>query len=140
MTNQSSDLLSPRLQHLHRDIKSDGQRALETFSADIAQHGSPIIEPSTNDYSLVTFLWRDDGVARQIAVIQDWGADGIREHHMTRLPDSDVWYVTRQMRNNTRTTYQLSPSISDDPYQPAPYQLDPLNPKNLHSLPVRDWS
>ena len=131
MTNKSNNFLSPRLQRLYDDIQVDGQKALETFWTEIAQHGSPMIEPSTNGYSLVTFLWRDDGQAQQIAVIQDWGADGIREHHMNRLPGTDVWHVTRQMRNDTRTTYQLSPSASDDPNELAPYQLDPLNPKKF---------
>jgi enterochelin esterase family protein len=35
------------------------------------------------------------------------------------------------MRSDTRTTYQLSPSLSLDPSEPAPYQLDPLNPKTF---------
>ena len=131
MRNKNNDLLSPRLQHLYHDIQFEGQQALEVFWDEIAQRGSPMIEPSTNGYSLVTFLWRDDGVARQVAVIQDWGADGIREHHMVCLPGTDLWYVTRQMRNDTRTTYQFSPNTSDDPKQPAPYQLDPLNPKTF---------
>src|SRR5215211_6589116 len=131
MTNKSSTLLSPRLQRLYHDIQSDKRRALETLWAEIEQTGSPVIEPSAKGYSFVTFLWKDDGVARQVAVIQDWGTDGIREHHMSRLPDTDVWYLTRQMRNDTRTTYQLSPSTSEDPTQLAPYQLDPLNPKTF---------
>jgi enterochelin esterase-like enzyme len=131
MTNKSSALLSPRLQHLYHDIQSGEQGALETFWAEIEQSGSPMIETSSNGYSFVTFLWKDDGVARQVAVIQDWGTDGIREHHMTRLPATDIWYVTRGMHNDTRTTYQLSPSPSEDPNQPAPYQLDPLNPKTF---------
>jgi enterochelin esterase-like enzyme len=131
MTDKSTNLLSPRLQRLYDGIQLDGYKALETFWAEIAQQGAPIIEPSTNGYSLVTFLWRDDDVARQIGVIQDWGADGIREHLMAHLSGTDVWYVTRQMRSDTRTTYQLSPSASDDPNEPAPYQLDPLNPKTF---------
>jgi Enterochelin esterase and related enzymes len=131
MTDITSDLLSLRLQRLYRDIQSAGGRALESFWAEIEQHGSPIIEPGANGDSLVTFLWKDDGLARQVAVIQDWGADGIREHHMTCLPGSDVWYVTRRMRDNTRTTYQLSPNPSDNRDQPAPYQPDPLNPRTF---------
>ena len=131
MTNKNNRLLSPRLQRLYHDVQADGQQALVTFWDEIAQQGSPIIEPSTPGYSLVTFLWRDDGVARQVAVIQDWGADGIREHHMTQLAGTDVWYAIRQMRNDTRTTYQFSPSTADDPQQLAPYQLDPLNPKTF---------
>jgi len=131
MINNTSNPLSPRLQHLHSEIHTAGLRALEAFWDEIARDGSPMVEPGTNGYSLVTFLWRDDGLARQVAVIQDWGADGIREHHMTCLPGSDVWYVTRRMRSDTRTTYQLSPSTSDDPSQLAPYQLDPLNGKTF---------
>jgi enterochelin esterase family protein len=46
---------------------------------------------------------------------------------MIRLPDSDLWYYTRRLPSDTRTTYQLSPSSSLDPSQSAPYQLDPLN-------------
>ena len=95
----------------------------------MAQRGTPIIEPGSDGNAWVTFVWRDDGTARNVAVIQDWGADGIREYHMARLPDSDVWYLTRSMRPDTRTTYQLSPSASADPGQAAPYRLDPLNPK-----------
>ena len=95
MRNKNNDLLSPRLQHLYHEIQFKGQRALEGFWAEIAQHGSPMIEPGTSGYSLVTFLWRDDGVAREVAVIQDWGADGIREHHMVHLQGTNIWYVTR---------------------------------------------
>ncbi len=64
-------------------------------------------------------------------MIQDWGTDGIREYHMARLPGSDVWYLTRLMRSDTRTTYQLSPSSSMDRAERAPYQLDPLNPRTF---------
>ena len=131
MVHNDSNPLSPRIQRLSQDIHSNGAHAVEAFWEEVAQHGSPIIEPGMNGYSLVTFLWRDDGIAHQVAVIQDWGTDGIREHHMACLPGTDVWYVTRQMRSDTRTTYQLSPSTSDDPGQPAPYQLDPLNAKTF---------
>ena len=131
MTNRMSSITSPRLQRLQSDIQSLGSNALYIFWKEIKRQGTPIIEPSTEDYSLVTFLWRDNGLARNVAVIQDWGTDGIREHHMARLPHSDVWYLTREMRSDTRTTYQLSPSSSLDPAEPAPYELDPLNSKTF---------
>ena len=119
------------MQNLYRTIQKVGSAALSEFWMEMENQGTPIIEPDSEGYSLVTFLWRHDGSARNIAVIQDWGADGIREHHMSRLPNSDVWYLTRQMRSDTRTTYQLSPSSSVDPNAPAPYQLDLLNPKTF---------
>lgn len=129
MINKMPGIQSPRLRLLQSDIQTPGSGALRDFWEEVKQQGTPIIEPGTDEFSLVTFLWRDDGSANNVAVIQDWGADGIREHHMTRLPGSDIWFLTRSMRSDTRTTYQLSPSPSLDPGESAPYQPDPLNPK-----------
>lgn len=131
MTNTASEILSPRLRILSSTIEKVGSAALSEFWTQIEKQGTPIIEPDSAGYSLVTFLWRHDGLARNVAVIQDWGCDGIREHHMSRLPRSDVWHLTRRMRSDTRTTYQLSPSLPADPSEPAPYQPDPLNPKTF---------
>jgi enterochelin esterase family protein len=121
-------VLSSRLQRLRSDLQGSVAGALSEFWDELARRGTPIIEDGAGGNAWVTFVWRDDGSAQNVAVIQDWGADGIREHHMARLPGSDVWYLTRSMRPDTRTTYQLSPSASADPEQAAPYQLDPLNP------------
>jgi len=131
MKNNTPDIQSPRLQRLHNDIQNIGGSALHEFWNEITKRGAPIIEPGPDRYSSVTFLWRDDGLVRAVVVIQDWGTDGIREHHMALLPESDVWYLTRTMRSDTRTTYQLSPSSATDPGEGAPYQLDPLNSKTF---------
>jgi enterochelin esterase family protein len=131
MKSNMPDIPSPRLQRLHNDIQNIGRNALREFWEEVARHGTPIIEPGPEGYSSVTFLWRDDGSARHVAVVQDWGADGIREHHMAKLRESDVWYLTRILRADTRTTYQLSPSSASDSSERASYQLDPLNPKTF---------
>ncbi len=135
MTNQPPAILSPRIQLLHKAIQNADLSPLPEFWAEMAERGLPLIEEDGEDDSLVTFLWRDDGSAHNVAVIQDWGCDGIREHHMSHLPGSDVWFITRRMRSDTRTTYQLSPSSSPDPSEPAPYQLDPLNSKTYTVYP-----
>src|SRR5687767_2645340 len=131
MTGKTQHILSPRLQRLDRDIQNSNKEALREFCEEINVDGTPLVEPGAQGYSLITFPWRDDSSTRNVAVIQDWGTDGIREHHMTRLPESNVWYLTRIMRSDTRTTYQLSPSSSSDPSESAPYQLDPLNSKTF---------
>lgn len=131
MKSKAVEILSPRIQRLRHDLQNARSDALSAFWEEVARQGTPMIEPGPDGFSSVTFLWRDDGAARHIAVIQDWGADGIREHPMARLPDSDVWYLTRFMRSDTRTTYQLSPSSAEDPLEIAPYQTDPLNPKTF---------
>ena len=135
MINRPLEILSPRIQLLYNTLRTGGMAALPEFWNEMEKHGTPIIEDDSEGYSLVTFLWRNDGSARNVAVIQDWGSDGIREHHMSRLLESDVWYLTRRMPSDTRTTYQLSPSSSTDPGEPAPYQLDHLNPKTFTAYP-----
>jgi enterochelin esterase-like enzyme len=131
----SDPILSPRIRILHEMIQEAGQAALAEFWNEVEAHGTPIIEADADGSSFVTFLWRHESPAQNVSVIQDWGCDGIREHNMSRLPDSDVWYLTRRMRSDTRTTYQLSPSPSTDPSEPAPYQLDPLNSKIFTAYP-----
>lgn len=131
MPNTTQDILSPRLLLLQQELQNTGKEALRLFWQEVEEQGTPLIEAGADGTCLVTFLWRDDQSARNIAVIQDWGTDGIREHHMTLLPGSDLWYLTRTMRSDTRTTYQLSPSTSSDPNDAGPYQLDPLNPKTF---------
>lgn len=119
---------SPRLQQLAAALQQGDRAALPMFWAAVAAVGTPLIEPKGDGDCLVTFLWRDLGNTQRVAVIQDWGADGIYEHFMTPLPDSDVWFKTWLMGSDTRTTYQLAPTPPTDPTSPIPYQLDPLNP------------
>jgi enterochelin esterase family protein len=124
-----SDLLSQRLRNLHASIEAGRTSALDHFWTEIEEQGTPIIEPAGTGYCHVTFLWRDDGSTRHVDVIQDWGADGIREHAMTRLPGTDLWYITRVMPSDTRTTYQLAPDpLPAGTPDGVPFVTDPLNP------------
>jgi len=121
-------MTSPRLQKLKTDLAQGNRQALSHFWAEVAAHGAPLIEAGAAGECLVTFLWRDSGQRQSVAVVQDWGADGIYEHFMTHLPGTDLWYQTRIMHSDTRTTYQLAPTPPTDPTNPFPDQLDPLNP------------
>lgn len=138
MSNELLVLESPKLQQLFADLQTLGSETIQSFWHEISTQGAPLIEPDRDGFAWVTFVWRDDGIARNIAVLQDFGTDGIREHHMKRLPESDLWYLTRRLRTDTRTTYQLSPSPSQDPTVQGPYQLDPLNPKTFPGLLFED--
>jgi enterochelin esterase family protein len=127
-----SELLNSRLRDLQALPADSRAPALAAFWQEIEQLGAPLIEPASEGYCSVTFLWRDDGTTRGVDVIQDWGADGIREHSMERLPGTELWFKTRLMRSDTRTTYQLAP----DPLPQAlaggiPYIVDPLNPRRF---------
>lgn len=131
-------LLSPTIQRLQQALQANEPDALPAFWQEVAQRDIPLIEAASDGDSLVTFVWRHDGAARNVAVIQDFGTDGIREHHMTRLPNSDLWILTRRLHADTRTTYQISPSTDDDRSVAGPYQLDPLNPKTYPGFLFED--
>ena len=85
-------VLSPRIEHRFEEFQKTGHMALSEFWAEMEEEGTPIMEAASSGDSYVTFVWREGGTAQHVAVIQDWGCDGIREHHMSRLPGSDVWY------------------------------------------------
>jgi enterochelin esterase family protein len=127
-----SEMLNERLRALQASVESSNTSALAEFWTEIERNGSPIIEPADAESCYVTFLWRDDGSTRGVDVIQDWGADGIREHSMTRLPGTDIWYLTRVMLSDTRTTYQIAPDPLPAQYgSGVPFIPDPLNPNRI---------
>jgi len=53
--------LSPRMAALDQALAEGPAQALEQFWQEIAQHGSPLVEPALDQPQerLVTFLWRD---------------------------------------------------------------------------------
>jgi enterochelin esterase-like enzyme len=127
-----SDLLSTRLGALQAALDGGSSAALDMFWKEIEQQGTPLIEPTSAGECQVTFLWRDDGATRSVDVIQDWGADGIREHGMTHLTGTNVWYKTRTMPSDTRTTYQLAPDpLPAGQAGGVPFIPDPLNPQRF---------
>ncbi|MBA3534938.1 MAG: DUF3327 domain-containing protein [Ardenticatenales bacterium] len=127
---ESTVPLSPRVQRLQDTVERGENDALARFWEELVAQGTPLIEPGDEaGYSLVTFFFRAEEGVRNVAVLQDWGTDGIREHHMELLPGTDVWYKTRRLRSDTRTTYQLSPSASEFREEMGAFRIDPLNPR-----------
>ncbi|HEY1013560.1 MAG TPA: alpha/beta hydrolase-fold protein [Herpetosiphonaceae bacterium] len=120
----------PLLRALVAGLEAGDQAAEARFWAEVEADGAPLLAPAGDEVD-VTFVWRGDEATGSVAVIQDWGADGIRELLMARVPGSAAWHLTRRLPADTRTTYQLAPS--PDPLAPEltadNYRLDPLNPR-----------
>jgi enterochelin esterase-like enzyme len=126
------DHWSTRLNALQTAVAAGNTSALAKFWAEIEQQGTPIIQPMLGGGCHVMFFWRGDDSTKSVDVIQDWGADGIREHSMTHLQGTDVWCMTRFMPSDTRTTYQLAPDPMPEAYAGgAPFIPDPLNPNRF---------
>src|SRR5690606_33140034 len=96
-----------------------------------ARVGTPLIEPLSDQESLVTFLWR--GHEENVRL---FGSPSGNHDPMQRLGNSDVWWATFRMPNTARLSYRIAPQvpkIDGTPMQQrrvilATAQRDPLNP------------
>ena len=110
MTTRKS-FVSPRIASLQRALHSGNATALETFWQEVTAQGTPFIEPIEEDtmHRLVTFLWREQEDTHNVVICA--GPAGWKhpvKNQMTRLPETNVWYKTYQVRSDLRTIYLLS--------------------------------
>lgn len=121
-------LLSPRLRRLQAELASGA--GTEDFWEDIADAGTPLVEPLGNGNSIVTFVYRNARTGVRIL-----GAPSADHDPMVRLEGSDVWYRSYELPDETRLSYRLAPDV---PVVPGSFwqrrvailataQADPLN-------------
>ena len=125
--------VSPTIEKLRQQLVR-GQSAPDAFWAERAAAGTPIVEPDKDPQRvLVTFVWRGTPSTRNVVVFGSFGARTIADVSMTRLLDSDVWYLTVPLPAGARFAYSLSPNdpMTFDPprsaQRMASLQRDPLN-------------
>ncbi|WP_410789803.1 enterochelin esterase [Kribbella sp. C-35] len=120
---------SPRLQQL------DPSRTDELW-AEVAEHGTPLVEPVAEDDVWLTFLYRAREPVKSVSVFggpAGWDPPANVMHH---LPGTDVWYLTFRVRADLRCTYSLAVDDVDSPAakaedwyeRTAHWFADPLNP------------
>src|ERR1700674_2038814 len=80
----------------------------DTLLLQATQQGTPLVERIEGDgrYVLVTFLWRGRAETKNIAVIGTFLKAPIVS--MTRIGDSDVWYLTTKVPAGARFAYWLA--------------------------------
>lgn len=129
------ELISPLLLSARSDITAGKAGALKKFWQQIERSGTPLVEPANDGRHLVTFLWR--GEAANVRVL---GSPYDGHTHLSRLPDSDIWYKSYTVPDDARFSYRIAPDVPQlDPSQLAPNsyeqrravlatsQADPLN-------------
>lgn len=127
--------VSPTIESLRTQL-SRGDKNTDAFWKERAQSATPLVEPveGNKERALVTFLWRGTPATRNVAVLGSFGQRPIADSTMTRLEDSDVWYLTLNMPSGARFAYSLSPNdplTTEGPrarQRAASLQGDPLNP------------
>jgi len=107
------ELRSPRLQTLLQELAAGNPDALASFWRDIAEQGTPLIEPISDDdaHASVTFLWRDTaetGAPVVLSPVMEPTSRTLFVQRMSRLPGTDVWYAIGRARTDLRATYHLS--------------------------------
>ena len=132
---------SPTLQFLSERLKrsdpSSRQKLIHRFWEKRRQEGTPLIEAgSAEGYRLVTFLWR--GAEQNVTL---WGAPSGDHEPLQRLPDTDIWFKTFELPDNTLLSYRFAPDVPVLPLDKlqqrrallSTLQSDPLNP---HDYPA----
>jgi len=124
-------------------VEQGAPDALNCFWNEMAQRGTPLVEPDPDDPTrcLVTFLWRETKPAEAIIVreLVSWRTD--EQRRMTKLPGTDVWYLSWWFHSDIRTTYGFvvrRPSIdgaSAADWRTLPQEPDPL----CHHRQPDDW-
>ena len=137
---------SPRLAQLQRDVARAGGAATEQFWREVADSGSPLVEPVAEDTTLlfVTFLWRDPGGTRNVVIfsghtntLYGFSREQLLQHSLHALAGTDVWYRTYVLPADARFTYYLSPNddltpsvdVTDWDVRTRTWRSDPLNPR-----------
>jgi enterochelin esterase-like enzyme len=97
---------SPRLTALWQDLKAGNAAALDSFWREI-NGKAPLIEPNPEDptKARVTFIVRaGDSVA---SVLLGGGLPTAVDWPLTRLPGTDVWFLTERIPADARFTYDF---------------------------------
>jgi len=125
------EIVSPQLRSLQVALSAGSHDAADEFWIKVALRGTPLIEEIAGDTEslFVTFLWRNTETLAGVFLLS--GLTNWDRTSLTRLSDTDVWYLTFRVRTDARFTYsmaELRGSIDD-----LQWQVDPGNPA------VVDW-
>ena len=148
---------SPRLTALLEEVDAGNDQAIIDFWLEMSEHGTPLVEavPGDREHFMLTFLWRGDEQTKNVVLFSvltaranmDFSAKQAERSQLKHLRQTNIWYRTFRVNNDTRLTYYLSPN---DPLLPASrrssasdwetLQEDPLNPNRLVlTHEDRDW-
>jgi enterochelin esterase family protein len=132
-----NSIRSPQLSRLQQELESGNSGSLKHFWQQVKEQGAPLVEKfeSNVEERLVTFLWRASGSEKSVALVSQM--TNPTTYPLTRLLDTDMWYLTLQLPSDLRATYQFFPDVPpasakgtfESPW--ANYRPDPFNPKRF---------
>ena len=136
-TVTASPLKGAAISALEQELKAGTVRDTTAFWNRVATQGTPLVEalPDRKDLVHVTFLWKGTPDTRNVVVVGSLAIPpGFRYNVMSRLGDTDVWFLTRPLPAGARFGYGFAidgPLIFEGAplaYMAANRQADPFNP------------
>lgn len=125
-------IISPRIQKLYEELKSDKDKALEEFWNEVRKNGSPIIEKIEDDDEncLVTLLWRETQPIDNVRVIGEIFGIDPDFTKFYRLTGTDLLFRTWKANKNAHCFYILILNGKDgQDWGEFNFIVDPLNPQ-----------
>lgn len=127
---------SERIRAVARAIADHVPDAGANFWRTVAASSSPLVEPVTDDSTLVkvTFVWRAGSDSVQSVTVAGGGAefDYLRSR-LTLIRGTDIWYVTHTLPADSRFTYRLFVNDSATGSLVTRPLVDPLNRQEMSS-------
>jgi enterochelin esterase-like enzyme len=136
ITATAPPVKSPTIAALERELAASSSRDTTAFWKRVAERGTPIVDalPDNNDSVDVTFLWRGTPATKNVVVVGSFALPpGFRYNVMSRLGDTDVWFLTKRLPAGARFRYGFGidgPLVFDGPLfaqQVANRQADSFN-------------
>lgn len=109
------------------------------FWAEIAESGTPLLEPAGPGRFIATFVWRGGPRTKDVLVLANRLADrdDLAASLMHHVPGTDIWHLSYLLPSDYRGSYQLAPDEAERTAEPdnAHWQAlmteartDPFNP------------
>jgi enterochelin esterase family protein len=123
---------SPRLRALAQEWGTGNKGALAAFWKSV-EGKAPLVEEISGAQGnlLVTYLWRSEAPNEKVSLVGSLPYDSPK--FLSRLADTDVWYRTERMPNDSRCTYafQIEGFLSGSHEHFSATAPDPLNPRSF---------
>lgn len=102
-------LISPLLRETAKKLQQHLPLAEAHFWNIIEEKGTPLIEKSkTKGHALLTFLYKGKPETKNVRVL---GAPYDGHVHLSRLPDSNIWFKTYNIPQTSRFSYRIAPNV-----------------------------
>lgn len=126
-------IISPLLFRTAQRIAQHDAIAETTFWTLMDKRGTPLIEESDGNNTIVTFLYQGDTSTKNVLVL---GAPYDGQVQLAQIPNSNIWFKSYEIPNSSRFSYRIAvnvPQLADNNWTEqylAAFSTIKVDPKN----------